>query len=165
MQEGRAASYYIKPFFHFFSVTLNRIVPCSLSDRWRPALGFAGGEKSGEDHCAWWQAKPRVPAHPGPAWVQILSLQNSTGRQQPCHPGKQGLWSQKPNDTLWISNVVTFKQTVRMSLPGRGCPVSGWYRCSEDRRRVSKAVLQWEQQHQNTHLCVSTYLGYIQAHT
>lgn len=145
-------------------VSLN--CPCSLPDRWRSAMGFASGEKGRKDHCAWWQAKPWVPAHPGPAWVQIRSLQDCTGRRQSCHPGEQGLCGKRQYSGS-VSNLFEFKlvDCLFLSLPGGSCPVSGRYRCFEDGCRVSQAFLQWKQQHQNTCLCVCTYLGYNHENT
>lgn len=83
-------------------------VPCSLPYRWRPAMGFACGEKGGKNHCAWWQAKPWVPAHPRPAWFQILCIQDRTGRWQSCHPREPGLCSKRPYYAL---SLFTFKLT------------------------------------------------------
>lgn len=51
------------------------------------------------------------------------------------------------------------------SLSGGGCAVFGWHWCSEDGRRVSQALLQWKQQHQNTRLCFRTDMGYTHTHT
>lgn len=125
-------------------------IPYSLPYRWRPAMGFASGEKGRKDHCAWRQAKPWVPAHPGPAWVQIFSFQDCTGWRQPCYPGEQGLCAEEPFD-ISVSNQFQIQTDwllcLCLSLPGGSCPVSGRYRCFEDGCRVPQAFLQWKQQH------------------
>lgn len=134
-------------------------VRCSLPDRWQQALGSSRGQEGGATDCAGWQAEPRVPAHPGPPWVQILGLQDRAGRRKPRHPREQGSFSATVGAlsfSLWFH---LNGSSTSLPPPGGSCPVSGRNRCSEDGGGVSQALLQRHQQHQDTCLRVCTHLG------